>query len=631
MNNYERQAAELLHKAVNDGKNRNYETAVKKLKKVLGLTDKLPEALLYLGRSYHELGLFDDAVMAFRMFITKMPKTGAGYFYLGRTYIADNNFVRAVSCFSESLKVKPNFGPALAYMGYALMRTGSSSKAVNYLGRAVEAEPQNKRIYTMYMNSIFVLSLKEFRSENFNASLNGLLFLETAGFVSVSTKLYIGIIYKEMKDFRKAAQYISEALSYNPEDELIKNILAELYIKTSMVDEALDILVTYKTQEEVNDFINSIDAAENSFAVSFWNKKDYRAALHFALSSLKKKRTADMHLLAGECLKNTGKYTEAFNHFCRAQEFDKSAKEPVYGQAVALWLQEEYQKMYNILDKFLLKNKDDDFALYYHVLCSSKLGIEYCKWQNELEKLLKAEEDPWLLNARGWANISENRNKNAISDFRKALKLQNSLKEAWDGLIKSLESSGNNRQLLTTLKNYLNIFKDDISARNMYANLLIEEKRFAPAAFELMKIISNSEPDISLLKKLAYCHRESGKYKDAVIIYRQILSNDPFNENYLKMLLYCMRKSGRDAETIPLLRRAVEEFKNPSIDLLLVYGASLYRNDFDEEALSVFQKCVYNGMNDWRVYKNLAIIYREKGLKDWSDMYLKKSEGLKKK
>ena len=629
MNETNKKARELLSKAVEDGRNRNYTAAVKKLKTVLNMTDSCSEALLYLGRSYHALGNFNDAIIAIRLFITKHPKSDAGWFYLGRAYIAMGYFKRAVACFKEALGIKPDFGPALAYLGYSMLKTGNSSSAVKYLGQAVIIEPENSKIYNMYINSIFVLSVAEFKNENFEASLRGFMFLEQAGFTSVSTKLYIGIISKELKNFEAATSYIREASELSPDDNLIKNILAELYIRTGNIESSMELLSGYYEQDEIKDFIDSIDNIERSFAISFWNKKQYDKALHYAVSSLKVERTADMHLLAGECLKNIGRLDDAYNHYKRASEIAKNIIEPYYGVAIILWMKEDFKSMLTVLEKINHKNPGDDFADYYKILCSWKAGINFKIWQESLEARLKKESDNWILTAKGWGLLSLNNKKDAAKSFRKALKNGNSLKESWHGLIEALSIKGSEKPLATVLNNYLKQYKNDTEKRKILIGLLMAEEKYA-AASEQLAIIVSSSSDLNFLKKYAYCCRKAGKYKDAIILYRQILSKDPCNENYLKMLLFCMRKSGRDFETIQVLQGAIALIKKPSTDLILVYGVTLYRNNRNEEALNVFQKMVYNGVNDWRVYRNMGIIYKNKGLNDWAEMYLKKSEGLKK-
>ena len=621
----------LLLKAIEDGRSRNYEASVKKLKKIISKTDNYDEAYLYLGRAYHELQNYEESIIAFRFFIGRAPKSSAGYFYLGRTYIASGKYQRAVSCFSESLRIKSDFPPAMAYMGYAMMRSGSLNKAVDYLRRAVENAPDDQRIYAMYVNSVFLYSLKEFRSDNLEAALNGFIFIDETGFSSITTKLYIGLILKELRRYEESVFYIESALEYSPDDNLIKDILAELYMRCSEMEKAFSLLSTYMNKEQIKSFIGKIDNTERDFAVAFWNKNDVQPALHFAIASLKKNRTSDMHLLAGECLKTLGRLDDAYNHFSRAYEFNKKAMEPLYGQAVILWLKQDYQGMLKLIKKILKLNPDDDFASYYRVLCCSRTDVPYSEWQEDLANFPEYDNDPWLLSAAGVGEFSSGNYSNAAKVLRKALKIDDAHKETWLLLIDAQKNIEAVNPLLTSLKGYLKIFTDDTEQRLFYAELLLKENKFSAAAEEFRFLMSSENADTGILLKFAFCCRKVGKFNDAAVVYRQILAMDPFNEKYLKMLLYCMRKDGKDKDTIPLLHQAVIAFKKPSVDLLLVYGTTLYRNGKPEEALNVFQKCLYNGHKDWRVFRNMGIIYREKGLSEWAEMYMKKADKLKKK
>ena len=631
MNKTEFKAENILKNGIADGINRDYSAAVKKFKTVLAMTENLPEALLYLGRAYHELDKFDDAVISFRLYITREPKNDAGYFYLGRTYIAVKNYDRASTCFNEAVKLNSGFAPAFAYAGYSLMMSGDSSAAIEKLAAAVKLDPDNKRISIMYMNCLMIYSINEFRRERYNASLDGFLFLDKSGFTSVTVKLYIGIILKETGKYEEAAGYIIDALDYSPDDQIIKNILAELFIRLGRIDDSIELLSSYKSPAEIKDFLGNIDNIEKDFALSMWNKNDYGTALYFALSSLKQKRTADMHVLAGECYRNTGRFEEAYNHFTRASEIDRKNVNTHYGRVMSLWLQKDYKKIPDILKRIEKIAPEDDFADYYNILCSWMLNSPYPEWKDRLSARLSKEKDVWLYTARGWGELAVQDEAAAVKSFKNALKYENKLKMTWRGLFKALRITGSKSGLKTAFKKYLGIFNDDLVIRTEYSDILLNEGSFKQAANELRLILSKANPDMNVLKKYAYCLRKSGDYSQASIIYRQILSGDPYNENYLKLLLYCMRESGRDKETIAVIKSAIDAFKKPSLDLFLVYGATLYRNGFDEEALAVYQNCIYNGMTDWRLFNNIGILYENKGMKDWAEMYFKKAGKIKKK
>jgi tetratricopeptide (TPR) repeat protein len=619
-----------INEAVEAGRRRDYPSSVKKLKAVLSSTDEYPVALLYLGRAFHAMGSLDEAVTAFRMYITRRPRSNAGFFYLGRTYIAMKRFTRAATCFSEAINLKNDFAPAHAYYGYSMLRRKMPAEAVKSLEKAVNLEPENSRIYSMYINSIYVSSIKDFRDENFETSVQGFLFLEEAGYSSISTDLYIGLGLKELGNGKDAAGYLEAAAEAAPDDLLIKNLLAETYVTCSRIDDALNLLGSYLSQDEVKDFLNEIGNAEENFAIAYWQKNDYQKALHFAITALKQNRSSGMHLLAGECLKYIGRLEDSYNHYSRAGDIDKLAVEPEYGKSTILWLQKNYSAMLKLLNKIIQLNPTDDFAAYYLPLCKYRLDYPSSQWKTDIEDLLKKSVDQWLLTALGFSYMLEKDSVRAEKTFRQAIKISSVHKEAWEGLLNTLSDPLLSGKLMNVLKQYLKQFSNDNDRREQYIVLLIKNEKYKPAALEIRTVIAGRKPKIKQLTRLAFCYRKAGNYSESVIIYRQLLRNDPYNEKYLKLLLFCMRKSGNDAGTIPLMKAAVNAFKKPSLDLMLVYGVTLYRNNLDEEALNIFQKCIYDGFTDWRVFRNMGIIYRNKGMNEWSDMYFKKADDLKK-
>ena len=621
---------QLIDSAIEDGRNRNYSSAVRKLKKALTLSDDYPRALLYLGRAYHALGCPDEAVIAFRMYISGNPESGAGYFFLGRTYLLMKRFRRASACFREAAEASPDFCPAHVYYGYSRLRIGDTEKALTEMQKAVELEPDNEKIYNMYLNTVLAYSVKKFRDEDAETALQGFQFLEKTGVTGVTTCIYTGLLYKSMEMYDEAARYIGEAVRLSPDDNILKNLLAEIYIKNARLDDAVELLGSYMSESECSSFLDSLENSAEIFAESFWQRGDYRNALHFALVSLKGKRTAAMHLLAGECLMNEGRLDDAWNHYARAGKIDRNIQEPRYGQAVICWLRKDYRAMLEITDTIDRINPEDGFAAYYGPLCRYRLGMPEAQWLPQMKKLLKKEQDPWLLTAVAYGSINENDYDSAEKYYRKAIKLDAEHREAWKGLIRIIRTEGNNAGLEKELKKYLGLFPDDRKIRKNLAAVLIKEEKYRKAVDELRILASDPEADNGVLKRLAFCYRKNGQFGDAGIIYRQLLREDPYNEKLLKILLYCMRRNGEEENTIPLLREAVKAFGREAGELMLVLGTTLYRSGRTEEAMNIFQKCIYEGRADWRVYRNMSIIYRKKGLSDWAEMYRKKYEASKK-
>ena len=88
---------ELFREALEAGERRNYGRAARLLTHLVSHTDEFPQAILYLGRSYHALGRYDRAVLALEHFLKLYPGSEAGHFFLGRSYLALGYLHRAAA------------------------------------------------------------------------------------------------------------------------------------------------------------------------------------------------------------------------------------------------------------------------------------------------------------------------------------------------------------------------------------------------------------------------------------------------------------------------------------------------------------------------------------------------------
>ena len=59
----------LFEEALEAGRKRDYARAVELLTRIVGSTDRFPQALLYLGRAYHALGEYSRAAQALNFYV----------------------------------------------------------------------------------------------------------------------------------------------------------------------------------------------------------------------------------------------------------------------------------------------------------------------------------------------------------------------------------------------------------------------------------------------------------------------------------------------------------------------------------------------------------------------------------
>ena len=192
----------LLGKAIRAGEKRDYRKAVKLLNLIVGETDKYPQALLYLGRSYHALGEHERAVTILKHFINRQPDTGAGYFFLARSYLSLQQYRFAIHYFKKAGK-KDGYNPQIdSFLGIAYLRMRRPEQAVAYLSRAVEAVPENGPIYTAYLNALAVQGVRCFHNGDLDMAEQIFRFLEKGEYRTILVYVYLGIIERELGNFR---------------------------------------------------------------------------------------------------------------------------------------------------------------------------------------------------------------------------------------------------------------------------------------------------------------------------------------------------------------------------------------------------------------------------------------------
>ncbi|HDQ15134.1 MAG TPA: tetratricopeptide repeat protein, partial [Sediminispirochaeta sp.] len=135
--------------------------------------------------------------------------------------------------------------------------------------------------------------------------------------------------------------------------------------------------------------------------------------------------------------------------------------------------------------------------------------------------------------------------------------------------------------------------------------------------------------NLQLRRMRAICYRRTENYPQAIIIYHELLREYPHKEEYLRPLLFCLRKLNRHEEADRLLAAALDYLEHPSVDLYLIFGVSQYRRGRFDSALRSFRDAQEIAPRDWRVYRNMAEVYRRRGLQGYADRFEQKARELK--
>lgn len=205
------------------------------LEKVLQIDPKNEDALLALATMLMPDSP-DQAVKHLERLVQLEPDSTEAYYYLGLLYqrLGDND--KAGSMFQKVLQIDSESAPSLMLMGQMKEAEGDMDGAAEFYERALERMPENLALRIQ-------LVLLHAQKMDF-AKIESLLspYKDNPG-APIEAKLWLGIVYENKKEWKKALEYYQMAQKEVSSAELLIRI-ASIY---SHLDDAKNALKTLTT------------------------------------------------------------------------------------------------------------------------------------------------------------------------------------------------------------------------------------------------------------------------------------------------------------------------------------------------------------------------------------------------
>ncbi|MCE3602774.1 tetratricopeptide repeat protein [Massilia sp. P8910] len=134
-------ADELLALARLDVEKNQLDSALEKLKSILGGPEPDPEAMSMAARVYAQLGLFTRAQGLFRRFLVAHPGAVNEQFQLAMTHMNNSEPAEAEGFFNAILASTPTHPPALFYSALLLSQQGKTLDAKRSLDILLQSAP----------------------------------------------------------------------------------------------------------------------------------------------------------------------------------------------------------------------------------------------------------------------------------------------------------------------------------------------------------------------------------------------------------------------------------------------------------------------------------------------------------
>ena len=621
----------LISSALEAGRQRDYNRAAGILEKIVSETDQFPEAYLYLGRSYHALGDFEKAIISFKHFIRCNDKESAGYFFLARTLLTIGHIRNSIDYLSIADSLRPDEPEIVGLLGIAYLKNRQPDMASHYLGRAVELDGSNEKLYTAYINALSVHAVREFHTGDMDLSRQMLEFLVEQTSSPLFAHIYLGIICKESGEYDKALYHTEKALSISPDDPLLLfRRAAMLYFNGEKEKAFHDIKKLEKDIPEIGINVFEQDGIDKELTFQYFNRGEHRKALYYGLRCLKKDyHDPYLHTIVGEAHRNLGALEKARNHFTRALEDMNNLTDARMGLAAVAWQQQDFKQMHRELLKIRQSEPDHEIARYYYVLCLCKLNYPPEKTIPLLQKEIESSgPDIYLHNMLGEQQLRTGDIASAEKTFREATKMEPPSKDAYRNLLRLSSRRGNPKELRTLYDEYLGHFPDDYSVRRHFVSLLVDNEFYSEAIEQLFKISPYYSKDEQVRRLLALCYRKTADYRQASILYKELLRSTPDSVDYIVSLTFCYQKMDKHELALDFLGKALSYVTN-SPQLYLIHGKLHEERENNEAALASYRKVLDISPDNWRAYDRMAEIYQKIKIPNMALKYRKKADSCK--
>ena len=621
---------EIYNSAIEAGQNRDYHSAVKLLTHVVSQTDGFPQALLYLGRSYHALGQFDKAVQVLEFYLKIAPGSEPGHFFLGRTYLALNYPERAIEKLGYVVRINPKFSAALGLLGFAYLKMRKSALAVKYLEKALELDPDNERLFTAYLNALLVKALRLSARKQYEEAESIFLFILKNRNDNILAHIHLARIYRELGNSRGALSHYEQVSRLSPNDPVVPLLKAVIHLQSGDTHSALkeleatpydpaSILSGQGTGVSDNPLITlgaDVDPSllERFFAFSLFRDGRHHESIDFCRRLLRKDyRDADVHGIMAESLMRLNEYEKARNHYLRSVEYSQDVLEYRYGLTLAMWELRDLEGVKKQVNRIRRMQPEDQTARYFAILCQAENNETPRETITELQNMIRRMgPDVNLMSALGRQYLINAMPELSEGWFKRSLDMDEKHRDSYLALIRAYMEMEKKDAAREVYGNYFRVFPRDWSVRREYIRLLISLKDFENASEELFALLSKVPHNRGIKKSLARCYTKMKRFQEAAILYKDLLRDDVDSISLLRSLTYCMGRMDNSASAIELLEGALK-YHGERPEILMPLGVLYSRKADYEKAKTIFRQLTALGPKNWKVYHNLAMLYRRTG------------------
>ncbi|MBL7716029.1 MAG: tetratricopeptide repeat protein [Bdellovibrionales bacterium] len=222
---------------------RETQAALSQYDKVLKLDPKNEEAVVYKSQILFEDGKAKPAINELKVFVKNNPESVLAHYYLGRGYQREGMTKEAIKSFKQSMELRPSFTQAALALGFLYEENKRQDEALEVYRELYEQSQElaaANRIATLYL-----------KKEDYAAAIPYLEAIQANDPEDLNTRVKLGLVQMEMKNYEKAIQLFSDILKKNPDSDRILYYLGSLYEETKRPDLAIEQLKKIKSDSKL--------------------------------------------------------------------------------------------------------------------------------------------------------------------------------------------------------------------------------------------------------------------------------------------------------------------------------------------------------------------------------------------
>jgi tetratricopeptide (TPR) repeat protein len=613
----------MYQEALEAGRRRDYARAIQLLTEVVAHTDEYPDAPLYLGRAYHAVGDYRRAVQLLEFFLRTSPSSTAARFFLARSLLSLEHYERASRLLLYVVRRQPDLAQARGLLGYALLKQQRPTLAVKYLESALRLEPENSRLRTAYHNALLVDAVRSFRKGQTSSSARALLYVARRRPDSLLPHVYLGRIYKEAGELRKALYHYERARELAPSDPALAVLKAAIHLGLGEGEKASQELTRAGALWRPGLTLPSDPSVLiKILVVAMAQARRHTEAVRYGRMSLRADyRDAQVHAAVAEAHLALGDALRAKNHFERAIQYGGNRLEFHYGRALSLWNLGEHDELGKAAARMGRLWPDDSAARYFAVLAASETEEAGPELIAAIQEAIRETgPDLHLMACLGKAYVDTGLDELAVGWLERTLRLDAGNGSALLTLLDVYSRLERHDELGETYRKAVERFPDDDDLRRRYIRHLVAGERYQEGVEQILALLPRHPRSRTLRKSLAQCHLMTGAFDEAAVLYRELLRNEPNSIPILRSLVLCLDRLNDQRAAIELLRKAAIHFED-DLQILLPLGVLHIKTGDYAEAQTAFRKVLAVDPRNWQAYHNLARACRGAGQHEFADRF----------